>query len=192
MKDEQIYKSDEYLISALRQRDRSAFKYLYKNYTGPIKHFVKTNGGQDVDAEEIEQNVIVLLYEKITSGNFVLNEGTKLSTYMYAVGKNMWYKKSGRTLTLMGEESIAETGEDYDFDGIFESADGDEQIIISALQNTDHDCKEILTLYYYDNKSMREIAEKMESITEENLRKRKYKCIQKLKKVLTDKIKYHG
>jgi DNA-directed RNA polymerase specialized sigma24 family protein len=89
MKDEQIYNSDEYLISALKQRDRNAFKYLYKNYTGPIKHFVKTNGGQDVDAEEIEQNVIVLLYEKIASGNFVLNEGTKLSTYMFAVGKNI-------------------------------------------------------------------------------------------------------
>ncbi len=186
------YKNDIELIEALKQRDRNAFKYLYKNYTGAIKHFVKTHGGQDVDAEEIEQNVIVLLYEKIVAGQFILNEGTKLSTYMFAVGKNMWYKKSGRTLTLMGEESIAETGEDFDFDGMFETANVDEQIIIFALQNTDHDCKEILTLYYYDNKSMREIAEKMESITEENLRKRKYKCIQKLKKVLTDKIKHHG
>jgi len=187
-----MYQNDQYLIAAIKTRDRNAFKYLYQNYTGPIKHFVKINGGQDVDTEEIEQNVIVLLYEKIASGNFVLHEGTKLSTYMFAVGKNMWYKKSGRTLTLMGEESIAETGEDYDFDGIFESAEGKEQIIIAALQNTDQDCREILTLYYYDNKSMREIAEKIESITEENLRKRKYKCIQKLKKVLTDKIKYHG
>lgn len=187
-----MYQNDQYLIAAIKTRDRNAFKYLYQNYTGPIKHFVKKNGGQDVDTEEIEQNVIVLLYEKIASGNFVLHEGTKLSTYMFAVGKNMWYKKSGRAITLMGEESIAETGEDYDFDGILESTDENELTIISALNNIDKECKEILTQYYYDNRSMREIAEKMESITEENLRKRKYKCIQKLKKVLTDKIKNHG
>jgi len=186
------YNNDIELIEALKQRDRNAFKYLYKNYTRAIKHFIKTHAGQEVDAEEIEQNVIILLYEKIVSGQFILNEGTKLSTYMFAVGKNMWYKKSGRTVSYKGEESFEETGEDFDFDGLFEPANEDEQKVISALKNIDPACKEILTLYYYDNKTMREIAEKMESITEENLRKRKYKCIQKLKKVLTDKIKNHG
>lgn len=192
MKDDLKFKNDEILIPALRNRDRNAFKYLYKNYTGPIKHFVKTNGGQDVDAEEIEQNVIILLYEKITSGSFVLNEGTKLSTYMFAVGKNMWYKKSGTQSKVKYEEEITERGEEFDFDGLLDGLNENEKIIIEALQNSDQDCKEILTMYYYDNKSMREIAEKMESITEENLRKRKYKCIQKLKKVLIDKIKSHG
>lgn len=192
MKDEQIYKSDEYLISALRQRDRSAFKYLYKNYTGPIKHFVKTNGGQDVDAEEIEQNVIVLLYEKIASGNFVLHEGTKLSTYMFAVGKNMWYKKSSINNRIKLEDEITEIAEEFDFDGLLDGSNQNEKIIIDALQNSDQDCKEILTLYYYDNKSMREISQNLGTISEENLRKRKYKCIQKLKKVLMDKIKSHG
>jgi len=186
------YNDDQILISALKQRERVAFKYLYQHYTGTIKHFVKTNGGQNVDAEEIEQNVIIHLYEKIVNNNFVLHEGTKLSTYMFAVGKNMWYKKSGRTVSYKGEESIEETGENFDFDELFEPANEDEQKVICALKNIDPDCKEILTLYYYDNKTMREIAEKMESITEENLRKRKYKCIQKLKKVLTDKIKNHG
>jgi hypothetical protein len=47
-----MYNNDQQLIAALKDRDRNAFKFLYKNYTGPIKHFVKTNGGQDVDAEE--------------------------------------------------------------------------------------------------------------------------------------------
>jgi len=80
------YKSDIELIEAIKQRDRNAFKYLYKNYTRPVIHFVKTNGGQEVDAEEIEQNVIIHIYEKIVSGGFVLNEDTKLSTYIL-IGK---------------------------------------------------------------------------------------------------------
>lgn len=185
------YKNDIELIAALKQRDRNAFKYLYKNYTGPIKHFVKTNGGQDVDAEEIEQNVIVLLYEKITSGNFVLNEGTKLSTYMYAVGKNMWYKKAGRDITFSDETEIIDSVDEFDIDLISDNNEIETQVI-KALNESDEDCKKILTAYYYDKKSMRDIAEDMGTITEENLRKRKYKCIQKLKKVVTDKIKSNG
>ena len=187
-----MYNNDQQLIAALKDRDRNAFKFLYKNYTGPNKHFVKTNGGQDVDAEEIEQNVIVLLYEKITSGNFMLNEGTKLSTYMYAVGKNMWYKKSGTQIKVKYDDEITERGEEFDFDGLLDGLDQNEKIIIDALQSSDQDCKEILTMYYYDNKSMREISLNLGTISEENLRKRKYKCIQKLKKVLIDKIKSHG
>lgn len=180
------YKNDSELIAALTQRDRNAFIFLYKNYTGNIKHFVKNNGGQDVDAEEIEQNVIILLYEKIVSGNFVLNEGTQLSTYMYAVGKNMWYKKLSKNSHQTKSEIPENIGEEIDF---YENTENDqlEIEVVSALQNSDDDCKQILTMYYYDKKSMREIAETMGTISEENLRKRKYKCIQKLKKVLTNK-----
>ena len=185
------YNDDQILISALKQRERDAFKYLYQHYTGTIKHFVKTNGGQNVDAEEIEQNVIIHLYEKIVNNNFVLNEGTKLSTYMFAVGKNMWYKKSSREIRHTPEDLIHGQLEEIDF---YSSNYPNflEMEVISALSKSDDDCKAILTMYYYDKKSMREIAENLGTITEENLRKRKYKCIQKLKKVLTDKIKNHG
>jgi len=191
MKGLAAYTEDQKLISALRLRERDAFKYLYQHYTGSIKHFVKNNGGQDGDAEEIEQNVIIHLYEKIVSNTFVLNEGTKLSTYMFAVGKNMWYKKSSREIRYAPEDLIHEPFEEIDF---YTSEDNNilEMEVISALSKSDDDCKAILTMYYYDKKSMRDIAEEIGTISEENLRKRKYKCIQKLKKVVTDKIKNYG
>ena len=121
----------------------------------------------------------------------MLNEGTKLSTYMFAVGKNMWYKKSSREIRHTPEDLIHGQLEEIDF---YSSNYPNflEMEVISALSKSDYDCKAILTMYYYDKKSMREIAENLGTITEENLRKRKYKCIQKLKKVLTDKIKNHG
>jgi RNA polymerase sigma factor (sigma-70 family) len=187
-----MYLNDQVLIAAIRLRDRKAFKYLYENYTGTIKNFVKNHGGQDVDAEEIEQNVIVQLYEKIVSGDFDLHAGTKLSTYMFAVGKNMWYQKSGRKKIFLSEDNFVEHYEEQDFDLLLDAQNENESFVIAALQNADQNCKEILTMYYYDNKSMREISEILGMITEENLRKRKYKCIQKLKKVLTDKINNHG
>jgi len=192
MRIEPTYKDDQTLIAAIKNREHSAFKYLYQNCTGQIKNFVRTNGGQEADAEEVEQNVIILMYEKIVANQFTLNEGTKLSTYMFAVGKNMWYKKINKKSDTFNIDTLIEMGEDDDFSDIINIVDENEKIVVDALMHSDQDCKKILTMYYYENKSMREISENMGSITEDNLRKRKYKCIQKLKKVVLDKINYHG
>ncbi len=187
----QIYKNDTELIAAIRRKERKSFEYLYRHKTAVVKNFVLSNGGHLEDAEEIEQNVIIHLYEKIVSGNFELNENTQLSTYLYAVGKNMWYKKLSKANRTIYDENITEQTENIDFYNDDES-EYLEQEVVNALQNSDDDCKAILTMYYYDKKSMRDIAESLGTISEENLRKRKYKCIQKLKKMLTGKIKSNG
>jgi RNA polymerase sigma factor (sigma-70 family) len=186
-----LFKSDEDLLIAIRSRDRDAFIYLYEHITGAIKHFVKTNGGQDVDADEIEQNVIVHLYEKVVEGKFTLHENTKLSTYLFAVGKNMWFKKSSRVMKYSSQEEIMDYVDDVDL-WFTDDISILENEVVMALSFIDKDCKNILTLYYYDKKSMREISEILGSISEENIRKRKYKCLQKLKRVVVDKINKHG
>lgn len=183
--------SDSELISLIKKRDRNAFRYLYLNYTPIIKYFVLKNGGQESDAEEIEQNVIIHLFEKIVAGKFLLNENTKLSTYMYAVGKNMWYKMSGRKVFVFPDEIPDINPIEEDFVISFEPQNDIEAIVIEALQNMDDDCKEILTKYYYENKSMKEISNELGTITEDNVRKRKYKCIQKIKKVIEEKNIYN-
>ena len=191
MKLRKEYNDDQILLDAVKHRERSAFVYIYEKHTGAIKNFVKSQGGQDVDAEEIEQNVIIHLYEKVVAGGFVLNEKTKLSTYMYAVGKNMWYKKLSKTKFYIPVDDIPEDSESLDFYESNPTSEA-EDAITKALDKLDDDCKNILTQYYYDKKSMREIAESMKTITEENLRKRKYKCIQKIKTYLITKINLNG
>ena len=144
-----IYNNDKELVISLRNRERLAFKYLYLHYTRSIKQFVVNNGGQPDDAEEIEQKVIIHLYEKIVSGEFILNENTKLSTYMFAVGKNMWFKKLGRSSHELSEEHINDHIDEFDLNDETD-ADKIEAEVIKALQNSDTDCKTILTMYYYD------------------------------------------
>lgn len=122
---------------------------------------------------------------------FQLQENVKLNTYMYAVGKNMWYKKFNNKPQNLKELTIEDLGEEIDFYDHNEASVLEDEVV-KALQTSDDDCKKILTLYYYDKKSMKEISEAMSTISEENLRKRKYKCIQKLKKVLTDKKLNNG
>ncbi len=183
--------TDVELITLIKKRDNNAFRYLYINFTPPIRNFIVLNGGLEEDAEEIEQNVIIHLYEKIVSGKFLLNQDTKLSTYMFAVGKNMWYKSFGNKVLYVRDDMLKNIQTEDDFIINFEPQNDLESEVITTLQNIDNDCQEILIKYYYENKSMKEISDEMGTITEENVRKRKYKCIQKMKKIIGDKKIYN-
>lgn len=188
------FRNDNELIEAIRNRDREAFKYLYKNYTGAIKQFVIKSGGEEFDAEEIEQEVIILLYEKIVSGKFVLKEGTKLSTYMYAVGKNMYYKmcrKKGIVMNSIDGSFELPESVDIDIDNFLDDPKKNEKEVIGAIEELNQDCRDILTMFYYDKMSMRDISKKMGTISEDNVRKRKFRCLEKLRNVLINKINIH-
>lgn len=181
--------SDNEIINLVKKKDREVFKYIYRHITPSVRNIVMNSGGNPEDADEIEQKVIIHLYEKIISGNFKLYENTKLSTYLYSVGKKMWYKINN-SHDFVDEYSEILVGIVENEIDISLTPETDYEIeVINALKKLDNECKEILVKFYYENKSMREISIESGTISEDNVRKRKYKCIQKLKKLLFENIK---
>jgi len=182
------WSDDQYLLNAILRRENAAFRHLYRNHLSSLHKFITLHGGSSDTADDIQQEVIIHIYEKVTSGKFVLSPGTKLSTYLFTVGKYMFYK-SLRNPVMPEDfipEPLFEDEDEYMDIGISDEA------VANALDILDPDCKKILYRVYYDNRSMREIADEMQTITEDNLRKRKYKCMQKFRKVLIFKNEHHG
>lgn len=187
------FHNDRELIEAIRKKDNAAMKYLYKKHTGAIKRFVKQHGGEETEAEDIVQDVIIILFEKIVSGYFTLNPGVRLSTYMVAVGKNLYYKKCReKGKYVVDLENLPPLEDAMDIDSIINTPDQNETIVNQALQALQDICKEILIKFYYEKKSMREIAALLGTISEENVRKHKYRCLGHLRKMITNKIYFHG
>jgi RNA polymerase sigma factor (sigma-70 family) len=177
--------TDKEIIAGLKNRDSKAFKELYHSHTAKFKLMIIGQGGSQDDADEIEQLVIINLYEKVMGGQFQLNENTKLSTYLYAVARNIWYKKATKKYQTVSIDNknivLPEIVEEIDIQ--IDPIEDEEQLLINAIKKIGDSCKQILTKFYYEKKSMRQIAIELVDISEENLRKRKYKCIQKLKKL---------
>lgn len=187
--------TDTEILILLKEQSNIAFAQLYQYHTKFVYKLVLDNSGNFDDAKDIEQLVIIHLYEKLIQGKFELNEGVKLSSYLYAVAKNIWLKK----LTLNGKTSYVEfdefndlAQEDINIENLFITEGPKEKVIIECIELLNNDCQAILTKYYYEEKAMREIAAEIVTISEENLRKRKYKCIQKLKEFYNQKIKVYG
>ncbi|MCE2790107.1 MAG: sigma-70 family RNA polymerase sigma factor [Saprospiraceae bacterium] len=181
--------TDERLLDGIKSRDDKAIRHLYSNHLSSLHRFIIRNGGTYDLANDIQQDVIIHIYEKVTKGDFILQEGTKLSTYLFTVGKFMFYKWLKKPIPP--DEEIDEDFVEEEDEKENESDISDERVA-NALDAMDPDCKTILYRFYYDRKSMREIAEEIKTISEENLRKRKFKCMQKLKKVLLFKQQPYG
>ncbi len=187
--------SDKDLLILLKEQNNKAFAQLYQYHTVFVHKHVFANSGDAEDAKEVEQLVIIHLYEKLIQGKFELNEGVKLSSYLFAVAKNIWLKKlalKGKQATENFDKFVDKGQKDVDIENLFIPEGPKETTIIECMELLNNDCQSILTKFYYEEKAMREIALEIATISEENLRKRKYKCIQKLKELYNQKIMVYG
>ena len=176
--------TDEEVLDGLRNNSNHVIKYLLTHSTGHLRKFVLRNGGDNQDSEDIVHRSILILYEKAV-GSFDLQEGTKLSTYLYGIGKNQWLKELRQRKKMRNLRQFQEITNDgvqiEEFE--FGPEDKGEKLLIEALDRLDEDCVRLLRGKYYEQLSDKELSIEIGHISPENVRKRRYKCIQKLRKI---------
>ncbi len=64
---------------------------MYEQNYQFVERFVLKNNGNVDDAKDIFQDIMLALIEKIYADDFELT--ASLSTYIFAIGKNLWLKK---------------------------------------------------------------------------------------------------
>ena len=174
------YTSDEAVIQGIICSDDRALAYLYQEYSGMVNHLIITNSGTKNDAEDIFQDTIIILYEKVKSEVFVLK--SSLKTYIYSVSRNLWLYKlrqKARDNKLTESFMIVEE-EEVDTDFFYEENNKQEKMteyfcLLGAS------CKRILLLFYYEKLSTNDIAQKMNLAGSDYVKTQKYRCLQKLK-----------
>lgn len=181
--------SDRKIIEALQSADDfemdRAFRMLYKTYFRMALHYVKSNSGGDVDAEDVFQDALVGFYENVRKGNFK-GEST-IKTYLYAMIRNQWLVKLKKNMRNINMEIPEKTlGGMYSMSS--ENPVDELQFRVSdLLGHISERCREVLKLYYFDNFSMTDIAMKANFDNENSAKTQKYKCMQRLIKILEDK-----
>src|SRR5688572_2320603 len=79
---------DQKYIDALVNNDAILLEELYQKYSGKIKLMVLQNSGNDTDAADIFQEVLLWIYKKAINQNFTLT--CPLDAFLYVVCKNKW------------------------------------------------------------------------------------------------------
>jgi RNA polymerase sigma factor (sigma-70 family) len=165
-------RSDEHIVKLVQNGDESILSYLYEKNRRMILKYITENNGSAYDATEYLQDALVIFWENVRNGKFKLS--SKISTYLYGVVKNNWLRELARRGKLTDLSSLSSNPVTSE-----EKSDEEEElieIIKTCMSRLSEMCRKILTLYYYENKSMDEISN-LTGLANENVAKsKKYQC----------------
>jgi RNA polymerase sigma factor (sigma-70 family) len=162
----------------------ACLKYLYKEHYGFLERMVLNNSGSKEDAEDVIQEVFLAVLQIIQNDKF--KGESSLKSFLYAVAKNIWLVKIKKQKAEHRRVNIwIEENPEFDTD-INDQIKKNEalELISDVLGSLGTVCKDILSRFYYENLSLKEILPFTEFDNEQVLRNKKSKCM----KALTEKL----
>jgi RNA polymerase sigma factor (sigma-70 family) len=186
MKKAVLYFSDRELIETLKKEhiDNVAISFLYHSYYAVLSNYIKQNQGSEQDAEDVFQEVIVTFIDIVKKEKF--RGESSIKTFLFTLNKYAWLnelKKRGRV--MLREEKYGNETDENEKDASQFLVERDAKKLVMALMDKLGDtCRKILTAYYYDSLSMKEILPLVNYENEQVLRNKKYKCLKSLEQML--------
>lgn len=172
---------DTTLLNDLKGENNRSFGQLYQEYFSMISRFVTNNSGQTQDAEDLFQDTMVVLIEKLRQDNFELT--ASLKTYIMAIAKNLWLK---RLRSPQKTVEFSELLEQQYFEEINLAIEA-EKTYWDKLQNylhqiTEH-CKGLIHDMFFQQKAIEQIQKEYGYTTKQNAQNQKYKCVEQIRRV---------
>lgn len=164
------------IIDGIRRRDKDVLKYVYKQYFPMVRYFITRNHGTEEDAQDIFQEAVVAVYQKVTRKKLVLE--CTFKTYFYSVVRHMWLQYLDRNKIRFEYSELDEfiVLEEHEFYDDFQSKKAIYQRHFMKLTEL---CRKVL-LMFVDRISFEEIAAILGYKGRQYAIKRKYECMKSL------------
>ena len=180
--------SEQQQLAALAAGGRAATEQIYQQNYHIISSWLIKNGGGPVDAADIFQEAMVVLFGKAQDESFRLT--CSIGTYLFAISKHLWYKKlqtqhkSPVFLQDRTGEEDNDLGIAYDDDiNVHSEREAHYEQLNNALDQIGEPCRSLLKAYYHHDKNMQEIAADFGYTNPEIAKNQKYKCLTRLRKL---------
>ena len=182
---------EQHLLQGLAANDKNAIESIYRENYGIIQSFILKNNGYQEDARDIFQEAMIVLYEKSKSDTFELN--CQIKTYLYSVCRRLWLKRLQKLQRYNPAiDSIEETITVEEELEAHQKKNEDFILMEHAMDKIGEPCKSLLEAYYFQKKTMPEIADFFGYTNADNAKTQKYKCLVRLKKIFFAQYKNGG
>lgn len=179
--------TDQELLEQIRSKTNpnQAINQLYEQHYGVLENYILRNSGDQDDAADLIQEVMLVFVKLVTQGKF--RGEASIKSFLYSICKNLWISELRKRKSMSARNERYEMEKDeMDLD-ISEEISRNENLrfVMDLFEKLGEKCKQVLTLFYFEELPMKEICEKLEFSSEQVLRNKKYKCLQSL----TDQVK---
>ena len=176
------------LLHALKANDSIALKSFYTSNYPKVESFILKNKGTKDQAKDIYQEAFIAVWKNVKNDLFVPKEETALQGYLYQIAKHKWLDVLGsvrfnKTHLIEDESALKDIFENYTHEEEQEVYKQKLRLAMDAFKILSSPCKELLTTFYFEKKSMRDIAEALQ-IEETTARNKKYRCMEKLREMV--------
>jgi RNA polymerase sigma factor (sigma-70 family) len=173
---------EQRLLQGLAANEKNAIETIYRENYGVIQSLILKNNGYPEDARDIFQEAMIVLYERAKSGSFELH--CQIKTYLYSVCRRLWLKRLQKIQRYNPAiDRIEETIPVEEELEAHQKKNDDFILMEHAMDKIGEPCKSLLEAYYFQKKSMPEIADFFGYTNADNAKTQKYKCLVRLKKI---------
>lgn len=178
--------SDNELIQKIKIGDKSELVTVYKRYRTEFLNWAVNKYGCSLDeAKDVYQHSILIFYEKITQDKLTFLTST-IKTYLFAIGKNQVLEKIKRNNRFSSSIQFEASGNIFQTDELNLENETRLNLVEKCLEELGDPCRALLISYYYEKKSMIEIAELLGYKNTDTTKNQKYKCLKRLKKLFIE------
>ncbi|MBQ4818855.1 sigma-70 family RNA polymerase sigma factor [Aquimarina sp. MMG016] len=174
-------KKNQQIIDGIITGDRLILKTFYKNNLPYIRKYILKQGGCIQDVEDVFQDSLVLIYQKLLNGSLQID--ISIHSFFIGVCKNKWREQLRIQHKVRYNDQLVTQKPDYTQSVIDTLIEKDQTVLYHKhLDNLSEKNRTILQLFF-EGKSMREIAT-VNGYTEGYARKKKFEIKETLLRMI--------
>ncbi|SMG33037.1 RNA polymerase sigma factor, sigma-70 family [Marivirga sericea] len=182
---------DQYYIDGINQNESKVIREIYDQFSEKVIHFICKNNGNESQASDIIQEVLIIIFKQAKNNNLTLT--CPFDAYFFLLCKRRWLnelKKNGRTQVTSGSENLSIV--DTTFEAVEETLllSAKEALFQEMFQQLSDACQNLLKTSFKIN-NMEEVAKKLD-ISYAYARKKKSLCVGKLTELVRSSPKYNS
>ncbi|OOG72394.1 RNA polymerase sigma factor [Algoriphagus sp. A40] len=179
--------TDQEILEKIQSKSdpNQAISQLYLQHYGMLEHYILQNSGSSDDAADQIQEVMLVFVKMVKLEKY--RGEASIKSFLYSICKNLWISELRKRKSTSARNEKYEVEKDQMDTDISEQISRNENLkfVMDLFEKLGEKCKQLLTLFYFEELPMKEIREKLDFSSEQVLRNKKYKCLQNL----TDQVK---
>jgi RNA polymerase sigma factor (sigma-70 family) len=160
------------IIKGIASRKEKIINHVYRTCYPDIRKLILTNAGNEHDAEDIFQDAMLKIYQKITDHGLEIT--CQFKTYLYSVARFLWLQElSKRKTNRTRQDNIDQIIDEDDRKKAWE--DEELRIYETHFRELSKECQKVLNMYL-QKATMEEICVSMGYKNVQIAKDKKYRC----------------
>lgn len=173
---------DARILDMIRRGDEQGLALLFEETRRQVVGYVLAHHGSQEDAEDMLQDALIILWERVRSGRYEYT--SRLATFLLGIVKNRWL----RVLAGRRREPLAPADADPpdDAEPADEAIVEEERVAVvrRAMEQLDDVCRKVLLMFYWEERSMEDIAKALGFSNAATAKSKKYQCKKALERLM--------